>query len=312
MMNKDFREFEKSKLEELCELAKKCSYIDPELFIKYQVKRGLRDLDGKGVLVGLTEIGEVHSYIIDENEIVPVPGRLIYRGVDIFDLVDGFISEGRFGFEETTYLLLFGDLPSKEQLREFEKLLSSYRELPEKFLKDMILNLPGKNIMNVLARSVLAYYSYDCNPDDSSVQNVLKQCIRLIACMPTIAVYAYQALSHYYDKKSLVIHSPRPDLSTAENILHMLRPDSKYTELEAALLDLSLVLHAEHGGGNNSTFVTHVVTSTGTDTYSVIAAALGSLKGPRHGGANIKVCEMFEDLKQMSRILRMTMRLKTI
>jgi len=233
MMNTGFNEFEKSKLEELTELAKKCSYIDLELFVKYQVKRGLRDLDGKGVLVGLTEIGEVHSYIIDENEIVPVPGRLIYRGIDIFDLVDGFIGEGRFGFEETVYLLLFGDLPNKEQLGEFEKLLASYRELPEKFLKDMILNLPGKNIMNVLARSVLAYYSYDCNPDDTSVNNVLKQCIRLIACMPTIAVYAYQALSHYYDKKSLVIHPPRPDLSTAENILHMLRPDSKYTELEA-------------------------------------------------------------------------------
>ncbi|HHV29372.1 citrate/2-methylcitrate synthase [Acetivibrio mesophilus] len=298
MKNTEFKEFESKKLEELCGLATKSSYIDPELFVKYQVKRGLRDLDGKGVLVGLTEIGEVHSYIIDENEIVPVPGRLIYRGIDIFDLVDGFISEGRFGFEEATYLLLFGNLPNKEQLSEFEKFLSFYRQLPEEFLKDMILNLPGKNIMNVLARSVLAYYSYDSNAEDTSVKNVLNQCIRLIACMPTIAVYAYQALSHYYDKKSLVIHTPRPELSTAENILHMLRPDSKYTKLEASLLDLSLVLHAEHGGGNNSSFVTHVVTSSGTDTYSVIAAAIGSLKGPRHGGANIKVCEMFEDLKQ--------------
>lgn len=298
MMNANFMEFEKNKLEELTELATKCSYIDPELFVKYQVKRGLRDLDGKGVLVGLTEIGEVHSYIIDENEIVPVPGRLIYRGIDIFDLVDGFISEGRFGFEETTYLLLFGDLPTREQLNEFEKLLSSYRELPEEFLNDMILNLPGKDIMNVLARSVLAYYTYDSNPDDTSVKNVLRQCMRLIGSMPTIAVYAYQAMVHYYDRKSLVIHPPRPELSTAENILHMLRPDSRYTDLEARLLDLALVLHAEHGGGNNSTFVTHVVTSTGTDTYSVIAAALGSLKGPRHGGANIKVCQMFEDLKQ--------------
>lgn len=298
MKNTDFKEFENNKLEEFSRLATKSSYIEPELFAKYQVKRGLRDLDGKGVLVGLTEIGEVHSYIIDENEIVPVPGRLIYRGIDIFDLVDGFIGDRRFGFEEATYLLLFGNLPNKEQLSEFEKLLAFYRKLPEEFLNDMILNMPGKNIMNMLARSVLAYYSYDSNPDDTSVTNVLKQCIHLIACMPTIAVYAYHALSHYHGKKSLVIHSPRPDLSTAENILHMLRSDSKYTELEATVLDLALVLHAEHGGGNNSSFVTHVVTSSGADTYSVIAAALGSLKGPRHGGANIKVCQMLEDLKQ--------------
>ncbi|HOQ38699.1 MAG TPA: citrate/2-methylcitrate synthase [Acetivibrio sp.] len=298
MKSDNFIEFEGKMLDELSDLASKSSRIDPELFTKYEVKRGLRDLDGKGVLVGLTEIGEVHSYIIDENEIIPVPGRLIYRGIDIFDLVDGFIADGRFGFEETAYLLLFGDLPNKEQLNDFEKLLSFYRNLPEAFLNDMILKLPGKNIMNMLARSVLAYYSYDDNPDDTSVKNVLRQCIRLIACMPTIAVYAYQAISHYYRKKSLVIHSPKPELSTAENILRMLRPDKKYSKLEATLLDLALVLHAEHGGGNNSTFVTHVVTSTGTDTYSAIAAALGSLKGPKHGGANIKVCEMFEDLKQ--------------
>ena len=298
MKNENFTEFEGKMLDELSNLASKSSRIDTELFRKYEVKRGLRDLDGKGVLVGLTEIGEVHSYIIDENEIIPVPGRLIYRGIDIFDLVDGFIADGRYGFEETAYLLLFGNLPTPKQLNDFENLLSFYRNLPETFLNDMILKLPGKNIMNVLARSVLAYYSYDDNPDDTSVKNVLKQCIHLIACMPTIAVYAYQAISHYYRKKSLVIHSPKPELSTAENILRMLRPDKKYSKLEATLLDLALVLHAEHGGGNNSSFVTHVVTSTGTDTYSAIAAALGSLKGPRHGGANIKVCDMLEDLKQ--------------
>ncbi|KZL90539.1 citrate/2-methylcitrate synthase [Clostridium magnum] len=273
------------------------NFIDPQLYSKYQVKRGLRDIDGRGVLVGLTEIGDVHSYIIDENDIIPIPGSLMYRGINIEHITNGFLSEGRFGFEETCYLLLFGELPTKEDLISFRELISKYRSLPEDFVRDMILKMPSKNIMNSLARSVLALYSIDEKADDTSLNNVLKQCIRLIASFPLLGVYSYQALSHYYGNKSLIIHSPQPYLSTAENILHMLRADNKYTKLEATLLDLALVLHAEHGGGNNSTFVTHVVTSTGSDTYSVIASALGSLKGPRHGGANLKVVEMFDDMK---------------
>ncbi|MDD2619585.1 MAG: citrate/2-methylcitrate synthase [Syntrophomonadaceae bacterium] len=279
-------------------MAEQSSFIEEELFIKYNVKRGLRDLDGRGVLVGLTEIGEVHSYILDENEIVPVPGRLMYRGIDIKDIVDGFLNDDRFGFEETCYLLLFGRLPDNNQLNDFVKLLTDYQKLPEYFARDMILRAPSKNIMNLLARSVLALYSFDEAPDNTSIQNVLKQCLRLIAWFPSLAVYAYQAFSHYFDDNSLVLHSPRCDLSIAENILHMLRLDSNYTRLEAKLLDLALVLHAEHGGGNNSSFVTHVVTSSGTDTYGVVAAALGALKGPRHGGANHKVVQMFEDMKK--------------
>jgi citrate synthase len=271
--------------------------IDPELYAKYEVKRGLRDLDGRGVLVGLTEIGDVRSYIVEENEMIPIPGKLIYRGIDIEQLVDGFLSEGRFGFEETVYLLLFGALPNVLELGEFNELLGGLRTPPEDFVRDMILKMPSKDIMNALTRSTLAYYTYDNMADDTSVENVLRQCLLLIACYPAMAVYAYQALAHYHGNRSLFIHSPRPELGTAENILHMLRPDSQYTKLEATLLDLALVLHAEHGGGNNSTFVTHVVTSSGSDTYSTMAAALGSLKGPRHGGANIKVMQMFDDLK---------------
>lgn len=274
------------------------SLIRPELYSKYAVKRGLRDLDGRGVLVGLTEIGEVHSYILDEGEIVPVPGRLIYRGYDIADLVKGFTGEERYGFEEVVYLLLFGRLPDPNVQKDFQRLLGDYQRLPEDFARDMILKAPSKDIMNTLARSVLALYSFDDNPDDTSLENVLKQCMRLIACFPSLAVYGFQAFSHYHGNQSLYIHSPQADLSIAENVLAMLRPDSKYTKLEATLLDLALVLHAEHGGGNNSSFVTHVVTSTGTDTYSAMAAAIGALKGPRHGGANIKVVQMFEDMKE--------------
>lgn len=285
-------------LDELSQIAERNSLIDSQLYTKYEVKRGLRDMDGKGVLVGLTEIGDVHGHILDEGEIVPVPGRLIYRGIDITRIVDGFTKDDRFGFEETTYLLLFGKLPSAAELEEFKQLLALYQKLPDEFTRDLILNAPSKDIMNLLARSILALYAFDDNPDDTTIKNVLKQCIRLIACFPSLAVYGYHALSHYHGNQSLYIHGPRPDLSTAENILHMLRPDSKYTKLEATLLDLALVLHAEHGGGNNSSFVTHVVTSTGTDTYSVMAAAIGSLKGPRHGGANIKVVQMFEDMKE--------------
>lgn len=295
-MNSKKFQFEEEVLDELSRIVSQ-RIIDPELYKKYEVKRGLRDLDGKGVLVGLTEIGEVHSYIIDEGEMIPVPGRLTYRGIDIKDIINGFISENRFGFEEVIYLLLFGNLPSEKSLQDFKKLLSVYQKLPDDFARGMILKTPSKDIMNLLARSILALYSYDSEPDDISVKNVLKQCITLIACFSSLAVYGYHAYRHYHGNESLYIHSPRKDLSIAENILHMLRPDSKYTELEARLLDLSLVLHAEHGGGNNSSFVTHVITSTGTDTYSVMAAAIGSLKGPRHGGANIKVVYMLEDMK---------------
>lgn len=294
-MNK-FNQFEEEVLDELSTIVSQ-RIIDPELYRKYEVKRGLRDLDGKGVLVGLTEIGEVHSYIIDEGETIPVPGRLTYRGIDIKDIIDGFIRDDRFGFEEITYLLLFGSLPSKQYLHDFKELLSVYQRLPDDFARGVILKTPSKDIMNVLARSILALYSYDSNSEDISVKNVLKQCIRLIACFPSLAVYGYHAYRHYHGNESLYIHSPRNELSTAENILHMLRPDNKYTELEARLLDLALVLHAEHGGGNNSSFVTHVITSTGTDTYSVMAAAIGSLKGPRHGGANIRAFHMLEDMK---------------
>ncbi len=285
-------------LEHLTQLASKCSVIDPELYTRYEVKRGLRDISGKGVLAGLTEIGEVHAYIIDENEMVPCPGKLYYRGYDVEELVQGFLRDDRFGFEETTYLLLFGELPDKETLRDFEKHLAQLRKLPEDFTRDMIMKAPGRDMMNVLARCVLALYSYDNNPDDTSIGNVLRQCLEMIAYFPLLAVYGYQAYSHYHGNKSLYIHAPKPNLSTAENILHMLRPDSKFSKLEATLLDLALVLHAEHGGGNNSTFTTHVVTSSGTDTYSTMAAALGSLKGPRHGGANIKVVQMMEDIKK--------------
>ena len=291
-------EIDNKMFDELTDLVKKNNVINPELFSKYEVKCGLRDADGRGVLVGLTKIGDVHSYIIDESEVIPVPGRLMYRGIDIINIVNGFLLDDRFGFEETCYLLLFGALPDKNSLKDFRKLLYRNRELPEGFIRDLILKAPSKDIMNVISRSVLALYSFDNNPDDTSIRNVVTQCIKLIASFPLLAVYGYQALSHYNGNKSLYIHSPKAGLSTAENILHMLRPDSTYTNLEAKLLDLALVLHADHGGGNNSAFVTHVVTSTGTDTYSIIAAALGALKGPRHGGANIKVVQMFEDMKQ--------------
>ena len=290
--------FENQLIKSLSNKANENNKIHIELFDKYQVKRGLRDIDGRGVLVGLTEIGDVRSYIIEENEIIPIPGKLLYRGIDISDIVDGFLKNDYFGFEETCYLLLFGNLPTPQELKDFEKLLAEYRNLPDDFVRDMILKMPSKDIMNSIARSVLAFYSLDESPENTSVENVLRQCLILIACFPLMAVYGYQACTHYHDNNSLVIHSPQPNLSTAENILHMLRNDSKYTKLEAKLLDLALVLHAEHGGGNNSTFVTHVVTSAGSDTYSVIAAALGSLKGPKHGGANIKVAQMFEDMKQ--------------
>ncbi len=275
-----------------------CDRIDPALYTKHEVKRGLRDINGKGVVAGLTEISEVCSSCVVDGQTVPCDGKLYYRGIDVEDIVRGFINDDRFGFEEVTYLLLFGELPDEAELKNFNKLLGSYRSLPTSFVRDVILKAPSPDMMNALARSVLTLYSYDENADNTSIPNVLRQCLQLIALFPQLSVYGYQASSYYHNGKSLIIHAPDPELSTAENILHMLRPDSKYTHLEAKLLDMCLVLHAEHGGGNNSSFTTHVVTSSGTDTYSVIAAALGSLKGPKHGGANIKVVRMFEDMKR--------------
>lgn len=273
--------------------------IAPELFVENKVYRGLRDLNGKGVLTGLTRISEIKSKETVNGEEVPCQGKLYYRGYDVEELIQGFLTDGRFGFEETTYLLLFGKLPSKDELAEFEKILADYRTLPNSFVRDIIMKAPSADMMNSLARSVLTLYSYDKRADDVSVPNVLRQCLQLIAMFPLLAVYGYQAYDYYIrEKHSFFIHEPRPELSTAENILYMLRLNSKYTELEAKVLDMALVLHAEHGGGNNSTFTTRVVTSSGTDTYSAIAAALGSLKGPKHGGANIKVVQMFKDIKQ--------------
>ena len=282
----------------LTKLAESTSKIDPALYTKYDVKRGLRDIKGKGVLAGLTDIGNVHAYDMVDGKQVPCEGKLYYRGYNIEDLVNGFIRDQRFGFEEVTYLLLFGKLPSKEDLKEFSDMLVAYRSLPTSFVRDIILKAPSQDMMNTLARSVLTLYTYDDRADDISLPNVLRQCLQLIALFPMLSVYGYQAYSHYHDGKSLYIHMPDPSLSTAENLLHILRPDSKYTNLEAHILDIALVLHMEHGGGNNSTFTTHVVSSSGTDTYSTIASSLGSLKGPKHGGANIKVVRMFEDMKK--------------
>ncbi len=284
---------------EITALSEQCfsSYnIDPELYVKYDVKRGLRDLNGKGVLAGLTDISEVCSKKEVNGEMVPCDGKLYYRGVDIEDIVEGFVSENRFGFEETTYLLLFGKFPTKNELDSFSKLLGNFRTLPTNFVRDIIMKSPSRNMMNILARSVLTMYSYDDAAEDTSIPNVLRQCLQLISLLPVISVYAYRSYDYYKNGNSLVIHKPHPELSTAENILYTLRDDSKYSALEAKILDLALVLHAEHGGGNNSTFTTHVVTSSGTDTYSTVAASLGSLKGPKHGGANIKVVEMFDDM----------------
>lgn len=287
---------------EIIELSKICcknSLIDPSNYAKYDVKRGLRDSNGKGVLTGLTEISEVNSVIEDEEgNRTPIPGELFYRGYNIEDLVQGFIHDKHYGFEEISYLLLMGNLPNKKQFEEFNRLLGYYRTLPDTFVRDIIMKAPSRNIMNALAKEVLTLYSYDEKAEDTSVPNVLRQCIQLIALLPVLAVYSYQAFNYFHNKQSLFIHSPQPHLSTAENILYMLRPDCKYTKLEAKLLDMALVIHAEHGGGNNSTFTTHVVTSSGTDTYAAIAAALCSLKGPKHGGANIKVVKMFNHIKK--------------
>jgi citrate synthase len=272
------------------------SKIDPELYTRYNVKRGLRNADGSGVLVGLTGIGDVHGYIVDEGEASPVEGRLRYRGIDVKDLCAGFQAEQRFGFEETAYLLLFGKLPDASELASFSESLANNRELPEGFKENMILKAPSKDIMNKIARSVLVLYSYDENPEDRSIRNVLRQCIELIARFPVIVAYGFQAKMHYFEGKSLYMHNQNPALSTAENFLRLIRPGQEYTRTEAELLDLALVLHAEHGGGNNSTFVVQVVASTDTDTYSSIGAGVGSLKGPKHGGANHSVTQMMQDI----------------
>lgn len=283
-------------------LAEKClsnTKIDPQLYIDNKVNRGLRDLNGKGVLTGLTEISDIISKKTVNGVEQPCAGELYYRGYPVEDIVNGIIKDNRFGFEEVIYLLIFGVLPTCDELEEFKAQLFSYRTLPDNFVRDVIMKAPSSDMMNALSRSVLMLYSNDLNADDTSIPNVLKQCLQLIARFPQLSVYGYHAYNYHWKKSnSFFIHEPDSRLSTAENILYMLRKDGKFTPLEAKVLDIALVLHAEHGGGNNSTFTTHVVSSSGTDTYSAIAAALGSLKGPKHGGANIKVSAMFEDIKK--------------
>ena len=288
-------------IEALTKICQDNSKMDVSLYGKYDVKRGLRDINGKGVLAGLTQISNIVSSKIVDGKSVPCDGELYYRGINIEDLTKGFLEDKRFGFEEATYLLLFGNLPTGQELKDFSRILANQRCLPRNFVRDVIMKAPSKDMMNTLSRSVLTLYSYDSNPEDISLPNVLRQCMNLISIFPMLSVYGYQAHRHYNQNKSLYIHNPKKELSTAENILRMLRPAKKYTPFEATILDLALVLHMEHGGGNNSTFTTHVVSSSGTDTYSAIAAALGSLKGPKHGGANIKVVSMFDDMKKQVR-----------
>ena len=273
--------------------------INPDLYEKYDVKRGLRNANGTGVLVGLTRIGDVVGYEIGANgEKIPVPGRLMYRGYDVVDLVKAAESHDDYCYEQCAYLLLMGELPTKEELQNFRDFLGSVRSLPPNFTEDMIMKAPSQDIMNKLARGVLASYSYDDNPEDRSVPNIMRQCIELISRFSTLAAYGYQARRRYYENQSMFIHNPISTLSTAENFLHLIRPDGKYTKLEAQVLDLALIIHAEHGGGNNSSLTVHVVSSADTDTYSAIAAAVGSLKGRRHGGANIRVVEMMDEIKE--------------
>ena len=284
----------------LKKFAKECTLpiFDRELYAKYDVKRGLRDINGKGVVAGLTNISEIKASEIVDGKSVPAEGELYYRGYPIEELVGGCLKDGRFGFEEVTYLLLTGKLPTAKELDEFRKYLTSFYTLPKNFVRDIIMKSPSEDMMNTLIRSVLALFPYDAKANDTSIENVVRQCVMLTAVLPIFTVYSYAACNFYKKGESLIIHRPRTDLSTAENILYMLRPDCSYTELEARVLDLALILHAEHGGGNNSTFTTHVVTSSGTDTYSAVAAALCSLKGPKHGGANIKVVRMIKDMEQ--------------
>jgi len=271
--------------------------IDKNLYEKYNVKRGLRNADGTGVLVGLTTIGSVHGYVISESEKVSCPGALYYRGIDVVDLVKGFQAESRFGFEESSYLLLFGEMPNRNQLQDWEDLLADRRNLPDGFKENAIIRAPGRDLMNSIARAVLTAYTYDPAPDRLDLESTFRQSVDLIARFPVIAAYAYQAKAHYHMNQSLMLRNPEPGLSTAENFLLLMREDGVYSKLEAELLDLCLVLHAEHGGGNNSAFTTHVVTSSGTDTYAAIASATLSLKGPRHGGANLRVMEQMREIK---------------
>lgn len=280
---------------ELC----RANSIDSALYQKYNVQRGLRDINGNGVLAGLTKISDITAFKVEEDGTkTPCEGVLRYRGIDIKEFIAGMIAENRFGFEEASYLLLFGKLPSTEELNNYNNILEKYRALPNDFISDIIIRTPCKDMMNTLSRGVLSLYSYDDHADNISIENVLAQCLNLIAKFPLMAVYAYQSYTHHFEGNSLIIHSPLPGLSTAENLLRILRADSRYTPLEAHVLDLALILHAEHGGGNNSSFTDHVVSSSGTDTYSAMSAALGSLKGPRHGGANVKVVKMFDDIKE--------------
>ena len=271
--------------------------IDQKLYSQYDVKRGLRNANGTGVLVGLTRIGDVVGYEIKDDQKIAIPGRLVYRGYNVEDLIKDAEKNKQFGYEQCAYLLLFGELPNQSKLEAFSQYLGECRVLPANFTEDMIMKAPSNDIMNKIARGVLASYSYDDDPENRSVSNVIKQCIQLIARFSTLAAYGYQAKRRYYDNKSLFIHNPKPELSTAENFLRLIRSDKQYTRLEAEILDLALILHAEHGGGNNSSLTVHVVSSADTDTYSAIAAAVGSLKGRRHGGANIKVMEMMDDIK---------------
>lgn len=294
---KTLKQIETEFLERYAVVAERNNLFDQTFFEKFNVKRGLRNADGSGVVVGLTEIGEVHGYVMDEGEKADARGRLRYRGYDVKDLVAGFQVDKRFGFEETAFLLLFGTLPKANELEDFGAFLGSLRNLPAGFVEDVILRFPSPDIMNQLARSVLFTYSFDANPEDYSIKNILRQSVELISRFPTYIAYSYQAKRHYYDKKSLNIHHPQPGLSTAENFLYMVRPDNSFTPLEAEILDLALVLHAEHGGGNNSTFSIRLVSSAGTDTYSAMGSAIGSLKGIKHGGANIKVMKMIDDIK---------------
>ncbi|MCC8161385.1 MAG: citrate/2-methylcitrate synthase [Oscillospiraceae bacterium] len=293
------REDERKRLQEKFqhEAAGVYQLFSKELFKQYSVKRGLRNEDGTGVMAGLTSVGAVIGYYIEDGEKFPTEGHLRYRGYDLTDIVRNCEKEKRFGFEEVAYLLLFGHLPDSKTLEDFSRLIGNLRSLPNGFAEDMILKAPSKNIMNKIARSVLAAYSYDTNPDEISVGNILRQSIELIARLPVMAAYGYQAKSHYHDGNSLYLHAPQPRLSTAENLLYMLRPDNKYTREEAEMLDVLLMIHAEHGGGNNSAFTTRVVSSSDTDTYSAIAAAIGSLKGPKHGGANAKVMSMISNIE---------------
>ncbi len=283
---------------DLCEELKEYSSVPAEYFDRFEVKRGLRNRDGSGVMAGLTKVCSVEGYYIDDGERKPVEGKLIYRGIDINDIVDGCVKDNRFGYEETAWLLLFGHLPTAQQLEKFNKIIGENRELPDDFIEDMIMKAPSPNIMNKLERSVLSLYSYDSNPDEISIENVLRQCIQLIAQLPTIMTYAYQVKRRHYLKKSMYLHPVDPSLSTAQTILYNTRSNRKFTDEEAKLLDICLMLHAEHGGGNNSAFATRVLTSSGTDTYSAISAGIGALKGPRHGGANIKVTEMLKYMKE--------------